>query len=92
MPTEQYHCSVPTVNRQEAKTKPVFVVPEGVTDGEQIHWPMIPVLGVEPFQIAACAEMSKYPNFDGAKIINYSAEKTRRLDGTYNRIKIIYYE
>ena len=64
-----YVCSVPTLTGQEEKTKPVFVVPEGVTDGEQIHWPNIPVIGTEPFQIAACVEMSKYPRFDGAKII-----------------------
>ena len=64
-----YVCSVPTLTGQEEKTKPVFVVPEGVTGSEQIHWPMIPVIGTEPFQIAACVEMSKYPRFDGAKII-----------------------
>ncbi len=67
--TEQYLCSVPTINRNEGHTKPVFVVPEGVTGSQLIHWPMIPVIGTEPFQVAACAEMSKNPKFDGAKII-----------------------
>lgn len=67
--TEQYLCSVPTINRNEGHTKPVFVVPEGVAGSQQIHWPMIPVIGTEPFQVAACAEMSKNPKFDGAKII-----------------------
>jgi hypothetical protein len=64
-----YVCSYPTVNRQEEKTKPVYVVPEGITGSQQIHWPIIPVLGTEPFQVAACAEMGKNPKFDGAKII-----------------------
>ena len=64
-----YVCSYPTVNRQEEKTKPVFVVPEGLTENQQIHWPNIPVIGIEPFQVAACAEMGKNPKFNGAKII-----------------------
>ena len=67
---DPYLCSVPTLKREEEKTKPVYVIPEGVTGSEQIHWPMIPVIGTEPFQVAACAEMSKNPKFDGAKIIN----------------------
>lgn len=66
-----YICSVPTINRNEptAKPKPNYTVPEGMSEGQQIHWPMIPVIGTEPFQVAACAEMSKNPKFDGAKII-----------------------
>lgn len=64
-----YICSVPTINRNEPPTKPVYVVPEGVTGSELIHWPNVPVIGTEPFQVAACAEMSKNPKFDGAKII-----------------------
>ncbi len=67
--TDQYLCSVPTVNRNEQPTKPVYVVPEGVTGSQLIHWPNVPVIGTEPFQVAACAEMSKNPKFDGAKII-----------------------
>ena len=67
--TEQILCSVPTINRQEEKTAPVYVIPEGLSDSQQIHWPNIPVLGTEPFQVAACAEMSKNPKFNGAKII-----------------------
>lgn len=64
-----YICSVPTVNRNEQPTKPVYVVPDGVTGSQLIPWPNIPVIGTEPFQVAACAEMSKNPKFDGAKII-----------------------
>lgn len=66
-----YVCSVPTINRNEptAKPKPGYTVPEGMEEGQQIHWPNIPVIGTEPFQVAACAEMSKNPKFDGAKII-----------------------
>lgn len=66
-----YICSVPTINRNEptAKPKPNYTVPEGMSEGQQIHWPMIPIVGTEPFQVAACAEMSKNPKFDGAKII-----------------------
>ena len=60
---------MPTVNRNEQPTKPVYVVPEGVTGSQLIHWPNVPVIGTEPFQVAACAEMSKNPKFDGAKII-----------------------
>lgn len=67
--TEQYLCSVPTVNRGEAQTKPVYVVPEGLSGSQQIHWPIIPVKGVDIFQAAACAEMSKNPKFNGAQII-----------------------
>lgn len=64
-----YICSVPTINRNEPPTKPVFVVPEGVTGSQLIHWPNVPVIGTEPFQVAACAEMSKNSKYDGAKII-----------------------
>lgn len=66
-----YVCSVPTINRNEptAKPKPNYTVPEGMTGSQQIHWPNIPVIGTEPFQVAACAEMSKNPKYDGAKII-----------------------
>lgn len=69
--TEQILCSVPTVNRNEptAKPKPDYTVPDGMENGQQIHWPNIPVAGTEPFQVAACAEMGKNPKFDGAKII-----------------------
>ncbi len=64
-----YICSVPTINRNEKPTKPVYVVPEGVTGSQQIHWPIIPVAGVEQFETAAHSEMHKNPKFDGAKII-----------------------
>lgn len=40
-----------------------------MTEGQQIHWPMIPYTGTGHFKAAACAEMGKKPKFDGAKII-----------------------
>ncbi len=71
--TEQILCSVPTINRNEPtakpKPKPDHTVPDGMENGQQIHWPNIPVIGTELFLVAACAEMSKNPKFDGAKII-----------------------
>lgn len=64
--TEQYICSVPTVNRNEGQTKPVL--PEGATESTNIPWPNVPVSGIDKFQAAAFEEMSKNPKFSGAKI------------------------
>lgn len=73
--TDQHLCSVPTVNRNEnptanrneGHTKPVL--PEGATGSQMVEWPIVPVAGTETFRAATCAEMSKNPKFDGARVI-----------------------